>query len=105
LGKSQLLFFMMLVFACFAQADETPYQVEITAPAPYKTLPASLQGSLIFSGHWDVDAAEQLNGNISLRREAGDLSMTASDVVRKPLRLETLKADISSTIRPLLRPK
>lgn len=38
LSKSLLVFFALLLSACFAQADETHYQVEITAPAPFKTL-------------------------------------------------------------------
>lgn len=38
LSKSLLVFFALLLCTCFAQADETRYQVEITAPAPFKTL-------------------------------------------------------------------
>ena len=64
-------------------------------PASLLPLPANLQGDVIFTGNWDINAAEQVNGNISLWREAGDLSMTASDGVIKPLGLEKLKAELT----------
>lgn len=61
---------------------------------PVTLWPASLKGNVLFSGNWDVNAAEEVNGKLSLWRETGDLSMTASDGIIKPLGLETLKADV-----------
>lgn len=63
-------------------------------PATLLPLPASLQGDVIFSGNWDITTDEKVNGKLSLWREAGDLSMTASDGAIKPLGLETLNADL-----------
>jgi len=63
-------------------------------PVTLSPLPASLQGDALFSANWNVNAAEEVNGKLSLWRETGDLSMTASDGIIKPLGLETLKADV-----------
>lgn len=38
LGKQLLLFFALLLWVVLAQADESRYQVEISAPAPFNTL-------------------------------------------------------------------
>ena len=38
LSKRLLLLFTLLLWACFAQADEGRYQVEISAPAPFNAL-------------------------------------------------------------------
>lgn len=57
-------------------------------------LPEGLHGDAIFAGKWDVASAESLNGNISIWREAGDLSITNGGGAEKPLGLETVKTDI-----------
>lgn len=63
-------------------------------PATLLPLPASLQGNVIFTGDWDVNTDENINGRLSIWREAGDLSMTVPNGTVKPLGLKALKAEV-----------
>lgn len=63
-------------------------------PQVLLTLPSRLQGNLIFSGKWDIDAYKTLNGSISLWREAGDLVMTNVDGTTKLLGLQEVKGGV-----------
>lgn len=67
-------------------------------PSGLLSLPSTLQGNPIFSGKWDINTADSLNGNLSLWREAGDLTMTIADGTTKPLGLQEmrLEAEISN---------
>lgn len=62
-------------------------------PPDLLTLPDSLHGSPVFSGKWDIDAAETLNGNLSLWRESGDFKFIASNGKETPLGLDEAKFD------------
>jgi len=66
-------------------------------PPELLNLPPTLQGNPVFSGKWDLNASENVNGSFSLWREAGDLTMTAADGTQKPLGLEEVKADLVIT--------
>jgi translocation and assembly module TamB len=57
-------------------------------PADLFMLPSTLQGNPVFSGKWDINAANSLNGYISLWHEAGDFSMMAVDGTKKSLGLQ-----------------
>ena len=63
-------------------------------PADLLPLPATLQGNVVFSGKWDLNSGENLNGHLSIWRESGDLTMTAIDGSLKPLGLEDVKAEL-----------
>lgn len=62
-------------------------------PPDVLTLPDSLHGSPVFSGKWDIDAAETLNGSMSLWRESGDFTFIASNGKETPLGLDEAKID------------
>ncbi|NOS96985.1 MAG: hypothetical protein HOP25_00745 [Methylotenera sp.] len=62
-------------------------------PSDLLPFPTTLEGDAIFSAKWDFNSAENLNGNISLWREAGDLTMLAADGSQKPLGLQDVKLD------------
>ena len=64
-----------------------------TLPAQWYSLPPSLQGNPTFSAKWDINAADNLNGSLSLWRESGDFTMTAADGTKKPLGLQEAKFD------------
>lgn len=64
-------------------------------PPGLLALPSTLQGNLVFSGKWDLDAGENLNGSLSFWREAGDLTLTTPDGKTKPLGLEEVKAEVA----------
>lgn len=44
-------------------------------PPALLALPANLKGNPVFSGSWDIQALETLNGHLQLQRESGDLSV------------------------------
>jgi translocation and assembly module TamB len=64
-------------------------------PANFLPLPTGLQGDATFAGQWNIKATTTLNGNLNLRREAGDLSMLSAGGVVKPLGLENVTTDIN----------
>ncbi len=63
-------------------------------PSGLIPLPLRLEGNTVFSGKWQIDAGETLNGNISLWRESGDLILTNVDGTTKALGLEEVKAEL-----------
>lgn len=63
-------------------------------PPSLFTLPSKLTGNPVFSGKWDINADEAINGNISLWRESGDLALTNLDGTTKPLGLQEVKAEL-----------
>jgi translocation and assembly module TamB len=38
-------------------------------------MPASLQGSPVFSGNWNITAKDQINGSLTLQRDSGDFML------------------------------
>lgn len=66
-------------------------------PSGLLNLPSILQGNPIFSGKWNINAGDSVNGNISLWREAGDLTMSTADGTQKPLGLEEVRAEMDIT--------
>lgn len=63
------------------------------APVPL-ALPLLLQGNPVFSGQWEINGSDSLNGSISLWREAGDLSLTKIDGLTSPLGLQEIRAEM-----------
>ncbi|MFJ5445560.1 translocation/assembly module TamB domain-containing protein [Methylobacillus methanolivorans] len=56
-------------------------------PPMLLSLPANLKGNPVFSGQWDINAAETLNGTITLQRESGDLTVVREGQPEQPLGL------------------
>jgi translocation and assembly module TamB len=77
-------------FASKGQADHISL---VDIPQGLLTLPATLQGNPIFSGLWDINAAESLNGKLSFWHETGDLTMSTIEGKVKPLGLQEAKFD------------
>ncbi|MES2180606.1 MAG: translocation/assembly module TamB domain-containing protein [Pseudomonadota bacterium] len=63
-------------------------------PPSLLTLPPKLTGNPVFSGKWDINADEAINGSISFWRESGDLAMTNLDGTTKSLGLQEVKAEL-----------
>ncbi|OIR00053.1 translocation and assembly module TamB [mine drainage metagenome] len=66
-------------------------------PADLLHLPSTLQGNPVFSGKWDINANETLNGKLSLWREAGDFTFRTANSTSDPLGLKEAKLDIAIT--------
>ncbi|MES2012183.1 MAG: translocation/assembly module TamB domain-containing protein [Pseudomonadota bacterium] len=66
-------------------------------PADLLHLPSTLQGNPTFSGQWDINAADTLNGKLSLWREAGDFTFSTANNAASPLDLKEAKLDIAIT--------
>ncbi|MDP1659162.1 MAG: translocation/assembly module TamB domain-containing protein, partial [Methylotenera sp.] len=77
-------------FASKGHADQIALE---DLPSGLLSLPSTLQGNPIFSGKWDINAADSLNGNLSFWRETGDFTMTAADGTTKPLGLQEVKLE------------
>ena len=63
-------------------------------PIALLRLPTTLQSNVVFSGNWNINAGENVNGKLSLWRESGDLTMTTSNRTIQPLGLEEMNADV-----------
>ncbi|MDP1765910.1 MAG: translocation/assembly module TamB domain-containing protein [Methylotenera sp.] len=77
-------------FASKGNADQIALE---DLPSGLLSLPSTLQGNPVFSGKWDINAADSLNGNFSFWREAGDFTMTTADGTTKPLGLQKVKLE------------
>lgn len=55
------------------------------------SLPANLKGNPVFSGQWDINAGESLNGAVTLQRESGDLVVVREGQPEQPLGLSEVK--------------
>lgn len=55
------------------------------------SLPANLKGNPVFSGQWDINAEESLNGSVALQRESGDLIVVREGQPDRPLGLSEVK--------------
>jgi translocation and assembly module TamB len=62
-------------------------------PIELFSLTSSLRGNPIFSGKWDINAADSLNGSLSVWHESGDFTMTAADGTKKQLGLQEARFD------------
>jgi translocation and assembly module TamB len=60
-------------------------------PTTLLKLPDQLRSNLILSGAWDINAAEMLNGDINIWREAGDISLNTTDGKSQALGLNEIK--------------
>jgi translocation and assembly module TamB len=65
-------------------------------PTGLFNLPNTLQGSPVFSGKWDINAAKTLNADFSLWREAGDFTLNTTNGSSTQLGLT--KAKIAITV-------
>lgn len=63
-------------------------------PSAIIGLPSNMEGNPVFSGVWDIHAADQANGNASLKLESGDLTFTTADGSTKSLGLSSLLANL-----------
>ena len=59
------------------------------------SLPANLKGNPVFSGRWNIEAKETLNGSITLQRESGDLAVMREGEPELPLGLGEVKLLLS----------
>lgn len=57
-------------------------------PPALLALPANLKGNPVFSGGWDIQALETLNGTLQLQRESGDLSVVREGLPELALGLQ-----------------
>lgn len=64
-------------------------------PSNLLNMPDTLQGNATFSGEWNINANERLNGNVKLWREAGDFMFIDSNGVNKTLGLKTAEAELN----------
>ncbi len=64
-------------------------------PPSLLNLPPRLQGNPVFSGKWDVNAVESVNGSMVLKLESGDLTLTNASGVAKPMGLQEVKAELA----------
>ncbi|ABE50088.1 translocation/assembly module TamB domain-containing protein [Methylobacillus flagellatus] len=55
------------------------------------SLPANLKGNPVFSGEWDINAGELLNGKVMLQRESGDIAVVREGQPEQPLGLSEVK--------------
>ncbi|MES2502909.1 MAG: translocation/assembly module TamB domain-containing protein [Pseudomonadota bacterium] len=63
-------------------------------PPSVFTLPAKLKGNPVFSGYWNINAVESVNAQAQFKLDSGDLSLSDSAGVAKPLGLQNLSADL-----------
>ncbi|PPC88726.1 MAG: DUF490 domain-containing protein [Methylotenera sp.] len=63
-------------------------------PPSVFTLPARLKGNPVFSGYWNINALESVNAQAQFKLDSGDLSLSDSTGVAKPLGLQNLSADL-----------
>ncbi|SNR68881.1 translocation and assembly module TamB [Methylobacillus rhizosphaerae] len=95
-----------------AQGMHTRGRIEHLAlrdiPPLFFTLPANLKGNPVFSGQWNIQAEESLNGSITLQRESGDLAVVREGMADQPLELGDItlqlnmqdnRVDLASTIQ------
>lgn len=66
-------------------------------PDDFLHLPPRLKGDLQFAGTWDLTAKDTLNGNISLWRAAGDLTLSTADGKPQGLGLDEMRAAVQFT--------
>jgi translocation and assembly module TamB len=57
-------------------------------------MPANISGNPIFSGSWDIVAANEVNGQANLKLESGDFSILSADGSIKPLGLDSLRTEL-----------
>ncbi|PPD56799.1 MAG: DUF490 domain-containing protein [Methylotenera sp.] len=57
-------------------------------------LPEKLKGNPVFSGYWNINAVESVNAQAQFKLDSGDLSLSDSAGVAKPLGLQNLSADL-----------
>jgi translocation and assembly module TamB len=63
-------------------------------PSLLFALPGHIRGNPVFSGAWDIQAAEQANGEASISLESGDLSVATADDNSQSLGLRTLLVNL-----------
>ena len=69
--------------------QDIPYQL-FNLP---ENLSAHLSENVIFSGDWDIDINENINANIKLWRDAGDITLTKLDESTLQLGLQDMRAN------------
>lgn len=57
-------------------------------------LPEKLKGNPVFSGYWNINAVESANAQILFKLDSGDLALSDSAGVSKPLGLQNLSAEL-----------
>lgn len=60
-------------------------------------LPESLEGDATFSGKWNINIDDAINGNLSLWHEAGDFTVNTLHDTAKPLGLTQAKLEVTMT--------
>ncbi|CAN4269297.1 Translocation and assembly module TamB [Methylophilaceae bacterium] len=63
-------------------------------PPSVFTLPPNLKGKPVFSGYWIINAMESVNAQAQFKLDSGDLSLSDSTGIAKPLGLQNLSADL-----------
>lgn len=92
LAKGQLMIDLLNVGADGFTSSGSANQITLDdLPQTLYSLPANLQGSPVFSGRWNLNATNRLNGNFNIWRESGDFTMTTAVGITKPLGLHEIK--------------
>lgn len=64
-------------------------------PFSLHNLPENVQGTLAFSGTWDINTHNNVNGRLSLWQDGGSLTFTDHNNINQPLKLDEAKAEIA----------
>ncbi|MFA6041457.1 MAG: translocation/assembly module TamB domain-containing protein, partial [Methylophilus sp.] len=62
---------------------------------PQQLLPVGLSGDATFSGKWNINTAETANGDLSIWKESGDITLSSVGASPKPLGLTEAKLDLA----------
>jgi translocation and assembly module TamB len=78
------------MFASKGQID----RLSLTSIPP-ELLPDNLGGNAVFSGKWNINTTDTVNGELSIWRDSGDISLTSGNIAPKPLGLTEAKLEVT----------
>lgn len=76
-----------------SQGKLSQFALDDLPPSVFQ-LPEKLKGSPVFSGYWNINAVESENAQILFKLDSGDLTLSDSAGVAKPLGLQNLSAEL-----------